>query len=56
MQAKQQPKLAEVLKGQMFDGFLLVRSAAQSRVPSAARPARRSKSASPGKRAPPPAS
>ena len=29
MQAKQQPKLAEVLKGQMFDGFLLVRSAAQ---------------------------
>ena len=29
MQAKQQPKLAEMIKGQMFDGFLLVRAAAQ---------------------------
>ena len=29
MQAKQQPKLAEVIKGQVFDGYLLVRSATQ---------------------------
>ena len=29
MQGKQQPRLAEMIKGQMFDGFLLTRSAAQ---------------------------
>jgi len=29
MQGRQQPRLAEMIKGQMFDGFLLTRSAAQ---------------------------
>jgi len=29
MQGRQQPRLAEMIKGQMFDGFLLTRTAAQ---------------------------
>ena len=29
MQGKQQPRIAEMIKGQMFDGFLLTRAAAQ---------------------------